>query len=298
MCDYRKPADLWEFWDETRAELAAVAPEFESTPAPEHSGLSALVYHVTMKSFGSETIHGWYAVPLVPEGMKIAGLLTMPGYNMVGDVNEALKWARKGFAALQIIPRGQGPERYPDGSKGKVAHNVTDRYEYAYRKLYMDCLRGIDFLEAQPEVQHGKIAIAGGSQGGGLTLATAALCGERAAVCAASVPFLGNFPWVMANDITTNPYCELTEYLAEHPDHWEQAAETLGYFDPVNLVEHIACPAFVVIGMKDVRCPPETIFPTFEHIPTMKQLIVAPDVGHESLPDLQEHMLSWLARYL
>ena len=296
--DFRRPDDLWEFWDATRAELAAVDPEPVITPAPEHSDGTAVTYHVTMKSFEGETIHGWYATPPVPPGVRLAGLLTMPGYNMLGDVQQAVQWARRGFAALQVIPRGQGPVPYPEGSKGKVAHEVTDRYRYAYRKIYMDCLRGLDFLELQPEVFPGKIAIAGGSQGGGLTLVTASLAGDRAAVAASSVPFLGNFPWVMRTGVTTNPYCELTEYLEKHPGDREQAAETLGYFDPVNLVERMTCPCFVVIGMKDARCPPETIFPTFERIPTFKQLIVAPDVGHESLPDLQEHMVTWIARFL
>jgi len=228
----------------------------------------------------------------------VAGLLTMTGYNMTGEVEGALGWAEKGFATFQVINRGQGPLPYPEGSKKKVVAGITDKHDYAYRKIYMDCLRGLDFLEAQPEVFPGKIAVAGGSQGGGLTIATASLAGDRVAVAAAAVPFLGNFPWVMETGVRSNPYCELTEYLEEHPDHREIAAETLSWFDPMNISPWITCPTFVVAGAQDERCPVETILPVFDHMTCLKQLMVDPEMGHGQKPDTRDHMLKWMARYL
>ena len=57
------------------------------------------------------------------------------------------------------------------------------------RGLYIDASRVIDFLLSRDEIDHSRIGVTGGSQGGGLTISTAALRPE-VRVAAASAPFL------------------------------------------------------------------------------------------------------------
>jgi cephalosporin-C deacetylase len=293
-----RPDDLWEFWDRTRDELDAVAPAPVITPAPEKSSEFALFYHVRINSFGGQAIHCWYAMPPVSPDVQLAGLLWSPGYNGAADPIQIIPWVRRGYAVLLVIPRGQGDTAYPEGSKGKVAYNCTDRETYAYRSVYMDCLRGLQFLRNQPEVHPHRIAITGGSQGGGLTLATTALSREPVSVAAAHIPFIGSFDRVIDEQVETNPYCELTDYLRANPSHTQKARETLRYFDPLYLVDHIECPLFMTAGMKDERCPEWTIRPVFDQVRTKKQFLADPEMGHEWPEYVNELMHSWLSMHL
>ena len=159
----------------------------------------------------------------------------------------------------------------------------------------MDCLRGIDFLSEQPEVDAARLGMWSRSQGGGLTLATASL-DQRLRVAVAEEPFLCNFPESVK--ITSSPYRELCDYLADNPDRQSGVMDTLAYFDPVNLVQNISCPTLVDIGMKDETCPFHTIMPVFDNIIAPKGLNVYPDLGHSPCTDFNAHAMSWLRRYL
>ena len=159
----------------------------------------------------------------------------------------------------------------------------------------MDCVRGMDFLCQRTDVDPNRVGMWSRSQGGGLTLATAALDSRlRAAV--AEEPFLCNFP--LSIDITTSPYKELCSYASENPEQRQQMLETLAYFDTLNLAQLISCPVLVNIGMKDQTCPTPTIMPVFENIPGLKALYVYPDLVHAPCSDFNAHAMSWLRRYL
>jgi cephalosporin-C deacetylase len=159
----------------------------------------------------------------------------------------------------------------------------------------MDCLRGLDFLSSQPEVDPNRLGMWSRSQGGGFTLATAAL-DSRLSVAVAEEPFLCNFP--VSIDITTNPYLELHDYAAAHPEQRQTILDTLYYFDPLNLAENISCPTLMNIGMKDETCPYRTIMPVFEKITATKAIHVYPELTHSPCSDFNAHAMSWLRRYL
>lgn len=291
--------DLWAFWEATKAELADTPADATITPAPEMSSESVLVYHVSMAGFGGRRTRGWFGTPPVPPGVRIAGLLWLPGYGGVPEAATALHFASKGFATLVLEPRGQGKgSAFPDGSDGKLVHGITDPHGYAYRAVVMDCVRGLQILQSQPEVHPDRVAVAGGSQGGGLTLMTASVCDESVRVVAAHVPFLCHFDFVIEHATETAPYVNLTRYLAEFPERREIARRTLSYFDPVNLVSRLRAPVLLTLGGRDTTCPRETIEAVFEAVPGKKALLVEPDAGHEWLDDTRTHMVSWLNHYL
>ena len=292
------PDDLWSFWDSARSELADVDMEATRSPAPEHSTEMALVYHVTLTSVGGERITGWFAAPPAPPTARLAGLLFLPSYGGELDVTWATRWAEQGFATLLLFTRGHGPEPFPAGADGKIVHGLDTPEDYAYRGIYLDCLRGLEFLQAQPEVHPHRVAVTGSSQGGGLALATAALAPERVAVAAAHVPLMAGLEWVLAQDSAAGPYGELLAWVAEHPDERAQAVATLAYFDIANLAAHIECPTFVSAGGRDGICPAPSISAAFEAIRSTKSLLSEPAMGHEWLDDSASHMTSWLTHYL
>ncbi|MCH8349672.1 MAG: acetylxylan esterase [Chloroflexi bacterium] len=291
-----QPKDLTEFWRRTTEELALTDLKPSLEEVPEQSGREFRTYSVVMESFRGRRIRGWYSVPNDPgPGGRFPAVLAVPGYG--GDKPIPTHLVSSGFSVLTLYPRGQGESRHEWEleSGTKLIYCIDDKEEYYYRGAYMDCVRGLDFLCSRPEVDAARLGMWSRSQGGGLTLATAAL-DHRLRVAVAEEPFLCNYP--VSVDITTSPYRELCDYTAQHPEQREAILETLSYFDCKSLAPLIECPTLMNIGLKDETCPSTTIMPVFEQIPGLKAIHVYPELTHSPCTDFNAHAMNWLRRYL
>lgn len=290
------PADLTSFWQRTTEELARWDLKAELADAPERSGREFVTYGVALYSFQGKRLRGWYSVPKDTRyGNGLPAILAVPGYG--GDKPIPFHLVMSGFAVLTLFPRAQGESiREWDLESGtKLIYQIEDKEQYYYRGAYMDCLRGLDFLCAREEVDPARLGMWSRSQGGGFTLATAAL-DSRLQVAVAEEPFLCNFP--VSIDVTTQPYNELGDYLAQHPDRRRSMLDTLAYFDALNLASWIRCPTLMDVGLEDQVCPYPTVMPVFEKIPGPKAIYVYPDLDHNPCTDFNAHAMSWLRRYL
>ncbi len=296
-----KADDLRGFWGAVRAELDAVPVGAETEPVEPPLDALVQVQRVTMSGLGGVRFRAYLCTPQLGAGAgPRPAVVCTPGYG--GTTPHTSWWGLcydRGFALLVVYPRGQGDSaelwRVPAGLS-KLTMGLDDPAGQYYRAAYADCMRGIDFLCEHPGIDRERIGALGLSQGGGLTLATAALDGRvRAAV--AHEPFLCNYP-VAVETATTGPYLELTAWLREHPERREQALATLAWFDPVNLAQLIACPTFISIGLADTTCPPETIRPVYDAITAMKGLIEIPGAGHGWQYDYRPFNDLWLRRFL
>ena len=174
--------------------------------------------------------------------------------------------ARKGYVVLSVAPRGKlrSNKQFNPGYPNLLTHNIVDRHTYAYRGFYVDTWRGIDFLLTRPEVDPTRLGVTGSSQGGGLTITTAAMRSEIRAA-AAGAPYLCGF--VDATELThTYPYEEINDYLRLYPERRTEVEKTLAYFDGISFADRISCPIIVNIGLQDNVCPPETGYALFERI--------------------------------
>ncbi len=291
-----QPADLASFWERTTKELGRtdMNPKLEEVPAL--SGREFVTYGVSMDSFQGRRIRAWYSVPKDPRaGGRLPAVLAVPGYGGGKPIPTHVVTA--GFAVLTLFPRGQGEsiQEWALESGTKLVYNIEDKEKYYYRGGYMDCVRGLDFLCSRPEVDPSRLGMWSRSQGGGLTLATAAL-DSRLQVAVAEEPFLCNYP--VSIDISSRPYIELCEYAAANPERRPAILETLSYFDTMNLADQITCPTLVDIGMKDETCPYRTVMPVFERITAPKGIHIYPHLEHSPCTDFNAHAMSWLRRYL
>ena len=221
--------------------------------------------------------------------------MEVPGYG--GTMPLPLHLVQYGYATLSLYPRSQGEslKEWEIEHGTRLTYNVTDRDSYYYRGAYMDCVRGLDFLDSRSEIDGSRLGVWGFSQGGGLTLATAAL-DPRVSAAVAGVPWLCNFP--VAAGIITAPYVELHDYLAEHPDKKNAAMETLTYYDQLSLADAIDCPTLVASAQIDDVHPLSTVMPVFEKIRSMKSIVIYPDTDHEYRTDFTQHGKAWMDRYL
>jgi cephalosporin-C deacetylase len=282
--DYRskvkKPDDFDAFWDDVQRQTEAIPLEPEMVPDALRSSANIEVFEVFYTSLDHVRIAAWYCRP--PHRTEpMPAILLLPGYQMEPPIPK--EWALKGYATLSVAPRGKlrSNAQFNPGYPNLLTYNIIDRHTYTYRGFYVDAWRGIDFLLSRPEVDSARIGVTGSSQGGGLTITTAAMRQEVRAA-AAGAPYLCGY--MDAIELTrTYPYEEINDYLRQHPHRRQAVADTVAYFDGINFASKITCPIIVNIGLQDNVCPPETGYALFNEIQAVdKKLYLYDGHGHDA----------------
>lgn len=253
-----RPPDFDKFWAAIMAEAAAIPLNPSMTHVPMRSTPEVDVYEIGYDSLDHLRIAGWYCVPkesyVAP---PYPALLIMPGY--ISEPTLPKSWAKLGYAAVGVAPRGKlrSNAHFNPGYPGLLVHNIVDRHTYGYRGFYVDACRAVDFVQSRPEVDGSRIGVHGGSQGGALTITTAALRPDAITCGAPGAPYLCGF--MDSASLTHSwPYEEINDYLRLHPERADLVRETVSYYDGINFAPRITCPMLVNIGLGDDVCPPET----------------------------------------
>jgi len=272
-----RPDDFDNYWMRARRELDAVEPQFKLIRQDDLCTATREIYLLEMRSLGNILIRGWYMRP-VKERMYPA-ILHVQGYS----TNMVPQWMYQGddmvALALNIRGHGNSQDHVNPGFPGYLQHHVDDRELYIYRGAYMDCVRAVDFLYSRREVDTTRIAVEGGSQGGALSFATAALDHERIDLCVPHVPFLSDFRDYF--QLVGWPAGEFAQYFKEHPDIPEDKIyKNLSYIDIKNLAPWIKAPVLMSIGLKDGTCPPHINFAAYNQLQVPREYLVFPEAGH------------------
>ncbi len=277
-----RPADFDQFWDALLAETAAIPLNPSLTHLPLRSTPEVDVYAIGYDSLDGVRIAGWYCVPkasyLPP---PYPALLIVPGY--ISEPTLPKSWAKLGYAAVGVAPRGKlrSNARFNPGYPGLLTYNIIDRQTYSYRGFYIDAARAVDFVQTRPEVDQTRIGVHGSSQGGALTITTAALRPDVITCGAAGAPYLCGF--MDAASLTDSyPYEEMNAYLREYPEREGAMRETLNYFDGINFAPRITCPMLVYVGLADDVCPPETGYAFYNTLTCPKMIHPYADCAHDS----------------
>jgi cephalosporin-C deacetylase len=285
------PTDFDEFWTGTLA--AARRFDLAVSVVPVDTGLATVdVYDVSFAGYAGQRVRAWLKVPAgaFAGGPALPAVVQFVGYGGGrGHALENLLWASAGFAHLMMDTRGQGsgwsvgatpdPEGSGPAVPGVMTRGIDSRETYYYRRLITDAVRAVEAARSLDVVDSGRVAVLGGSQGGGTALAVAGLVPDLAGLVS-YVPFLCDFP--RATVITDNdPYKEIGRYLAMHRDSAARVHETLSYFDGVNFAKRASAPALFSAALMDATCPPSTVFGAYNNYAGPKQITVWPYNGHE-----------------
>lgn len=278
-----RPPDFDEFWQGIQERLDAIPLNPMMEPVPMRSTHEVEVFEIGYDSLDGVRIAGWYCRPRASRVAPLyPGLSIVPGY--VSEPTLPKSWAKMGYAAVGVAPRGKlrSNKQFNPGYPGLLTQNIVDRNTYSYRGFYADAARAIDFLLTRPEVDHSRIGVHGSSQGGALTVTTAALRRDVITCGAAGAPYLTGY--LDAAGLThSNPYVEINEYLRLYPDREPQMRETLAYFDCVNFASLITCPMLIYVGLADDVCPPETGYDLLKALPAeTSELHAYPGCGHDA----------------
>ncbi len=153
--------------------------------------------------------------------------------------------------------------------------------------IFLDTAQLTRIVMAMDCVNADRVGVMGGSQGGGLSLACAAL-EPRVAVCCSMYPFLCDYQRTWEMDLAKKAYVELVEYFRRFdPRHLreDKVFEKLGYIDVQHLAPRIRARVKMYTGLMDDVCPPSTQFAAYNRITSEKSVDIWPDFAHEHLPE-------------
>jgi cephalosporin-C deacetylase len=296
------PTDLAAFWAGTLADSRAAASD--PTYQPVDTGLAGVqTYDVTFTGFLGDPVRAWLHLP-TGGGDALPVVVQYAGYGGGrGLAHEAGTWVLSGRAHLVVDTRGQGsgysvgatedPHGAGPAIPGYMTRGILDPSTYYYRRVFTDAVLAVDALRGLPRIDTSRVTITGGSQGGGITLAVAALRSDLVAAMP-DVPFLCDFRRALSL-IDTDPYAEITRYLKAHRDHVGQVFSTLAYFDCAVLSRTSSAPALFSVALMDQICPPSTVFAAYNAYAGPKDIRVYPFNDHEGGQSFQlAEQLRWL----
>lgn len=279
---------ITSLWKKTRDELTAVPIDAKVEQVSE--GLPFRKYAITIRSLDNVTVAGFLSIPVQGEAPAKPWpvIVTAPGYSG-NALSIMLGECQRGYAILQVFPRGQGESAKYFTLKGDKLSTRLDTPEGAYYKsAYADMIRMIDYVVTRPDVDSSRIAMVGTSQGGGISLAITALDSRIKAVVA-HVPFLCNMRLA-----ATIPNSLVKKLLDRAHTNSEPYLSTLDYFDPLQLASRIHVPVLMSAGGKDETCPMETVRSVYDRIHSGKELRIYPNLPHTSCQDFYNQSWLWL----
>jgi cephalosporin-C deacetylase len=298
-----RPADFDAYWDRATAEMHAVDPDVELRPAA-FSVPFAECFDMYFTGVGGARVYAKLLRPRGPAGPHPA-VLQFHGYSgSGGDWTDKLGYAAMGFTVAALDCRGQGGRSEDAGGvKGNTLHGHIIRGlddgpdKLLFRQIFLDTAELARIVMAMADVDPARVGAMGSSQGGGLTLACAAL--EPGIARAAPVyPFLSDYKRVWKIDQDTGAYVELKDYFRRFDPRHEREDDVwtrLGYVDVQYLAPRIKAQVMLAVGLRDTICPPSTQFAAYNRITSPKSLVLYPDFGHENLPGHSDATFQFMA---
>lgn len=289
-----EPEDFWRFWRNAIAEVREVPLEPTLEYLPELSDGKVKSYHVSFRNQPRNRIYGILCVPTAPG--KYPAILRVPGAGVRSYSGER-SMAAAGAITLQIGIHGL-PVRYPEetyeGLKYGALYNyyidqIEDRDRYYYKRVFLGCIKAVDFLETVPAWDGEHIGVTGGSQGGGLSIMTASLH-EDIDAFVAFYPAMCDMLGKLDGHAAGWPRLFNRFDAQDHPD-W---LEVVPYYDGVNFARHLDKPGWMAFGFNDTVVPPTSMFAVYHSFERTPELHLYRDTGHWAYPEAHEASEAWM----
>lgn len=309
------PGDFMKFWQKALKEARKVSLEPEYFDVPDATDDNLVTRLVRLHVGKDKWLYGMLTIPRIcpaadspsARGLAKAGakgfpvVLCPPGAGST-KVTPSNYYGNEGMIYMKIEIHDNDPRMPADEydamrnkkCAGYMRQGMEKKDTYYYKDVYVGCARAVDFLCSLPEWDGENVIVTGGSQGGALTIVTAAL-NEKVTACAPFYPAL----------------CDLTGFLHQRAGGWpkffsgfyrdgrvdipqEKAVETLQYFDVVNFARMLKVPTFMSWGYNDDTCSPTSVWAAWNVITAPKEKDITPTSGHWRFPSSQQKCLEWM----
>lgn len=292
------PDDFLKFWNDAKEKASKVPMDVRMTLVPERCTENIDVYHVNLQSYErGGRLYGMLTIPKAKG--KYPAMLKVPGAGIrpyKGEVSNA----ERGIIIFEIgihgIPVDLPAEVYTSLGSGALKNypsmNLDNKDQYYYKRVYLGCVRGIDFLTSLPEYDGKNLITYGGSQGGALSIVTAAL-DSRVTGLVAFYPAL----------------CDLAGYLHNRAGGWPhmfkqaenntpEKVNTAKYYDVVNFARQLKVPGFFSFGYNDMVCPPTSMYSAMNVITAPKEIMIEERTAHYTYTEQRDASWEWVMSFL
>lgn len=306
LADYRgstpAPADHDSYWREAVAELDRIDGDPTIVPAGFQTPFASCSSLFFSGTHGAR-VHARLWRP-VQRTRPTPVLLLFHGLSArAPDWTVPLGYVAAGWTVAALDCRGQGGQSQDPGGvtgwtlRGSIMRGLVDDPTQAYyRQVFLDTKRLAETVMGLNDVDATTVAVTGSSQGGGLSLAAAAL-EPRITHCAPVFPYLCDYQRVWELGLAEGAYGDIRDWFRRFdPTHSRQGEvfEKLGYIDVVNLAHRIRARVSMTVALSDRVCPPSTQYAAFNRLRSSRRMRVYPDFGHERLPENDEAIWDFL----
>lgn len=297
------PKDFDLFWKKALAEARKVSLEPEIYDVPDATNAEFETKLIRLHVGKQKWMYGYLTRPL--DGKKHPIVLTPPGAGSTKPTPSDY-YPKRGYIYMKIEIHDNDPripdEEYNVMRKQKCAgypgRGMASRETFYYKDVYVGCARVVDYLATLSDWDGKNMIVSGGSQGGALTIVTAAL-NDKVTLCAPFYPAL----------------CDLMGFLHQRAGGWpkffsdiyndskvsvpeETAVQTLQYFDVVNFARRLTVPTFVSWGYNDDTCSPTSVWAIWNEIIAPKNCDITPTSGHWRFTSSQDKCNEWMKKQL
>ena len=297
------PEDIDEYWDTALKEMNALDPEAEFIKKEYPSNIADM-YELYYKGTKNARIYAKVAIPKNIEGRMPAVLMF---HGLAGSSYEwcgLLPYASQGYVVAFMDVRGQGGHSEDVGvvrgttmSSPFIKGIDGDKHDLLMRDVFLDTALLAKIIMGLDCVDEDRVAVTGGSQGGGLSVACACLVPEIKK-CAPTYPYLSDYKRVYEMDLNKGAYEGLRYYFRSFdPTHEREAEvfEKLGYIDIQNLAKRMKAELLMFTALMDTTCPPSTQFAMYNKVTSPKNVVFYPEYGHEGLKGSSDTIFEFLS---
>ena len=302
-----RPDDFDEYWDRALKELDNTDMKLSITES-DFKMPNVECFDVYFTGVKGGRIYAKLLKPKHISGRAPAAI-KFHGYSgQSGDWTSSLNLVAVGFVVAALDTRGQGgksddlnPVR-GHTLNGQIVRGLGDPNpdNMTFRQCFLDTAALAKIVMQLDYVDENRVAAIGSSQGGGLTLACAAL-EPRICKVVPTHPFLSDYKRVWDMDLAVDAYAEIKNYFRWFDplhEHENEIFTRLGYIDVQHLAPRIKGEVFLTTGLSDNICPPSTVFAAYNHITSKKSMRIYPDFGHEAMPGHDDGVFLFLKELL
>ena len=292
------PADFRDYWAKTLEEARKTPLNPLMTLLPERCTETDNVYQVSFqtKAWGGR----FYGILSIPkkEG-KYPALLRVPGAGVrpyAGDTYTAPGKVITLEVGIHGIPVTMQQSVYDALAGGALSNYWTfgrdSRDASYYNRVVVGALRAVDFICSLPQYNGKALGVTGSSQGGALSVITAAL-DSRVTFLAGVHPALCDHEAFFKKRACGWPHYF---YYYGAPD--EKQLETVRYYDTENFARLLNVPGWFSWGYNDEVCPPTSMYAAYNVISSPKELHPYLETGHYWYQEQWDEWLDWIRRQL
>lgn len=274
-----EPIDFDHFWDSLKNELAQVPINPVLIPSPINSSDLQTTYKMILDNIDGKKVYGWISIPTCPG--PFPAIVTFPPFGS-DPINTTFYDAIDGAIGISLSIHDYDCELpVPDTIAYYPTIHFHQRHTNVFKTALTGCLRAIDYLFTRPDFNGVHVMAFGISQGGALSLMTAALDKRVKYVCQGIPPLCSHAAFAQGR-ASGFPNWLYNGQL--HGAATQTLIEETGYYDVVNFAKRYKGPSYNFFSYNDPICPPSSVMPAYNQLTGRTTIVHGITSGHGSPP--------------